>query len=278
MVLRVHRPPVGSVPIGYGTEISLEAASSDPNPNPTVTWSTNQPSLLQLVPEFMIGGISYYTAEAIGPSFTYPQSPPANYNISVTVTRDGVKSAPFPIFINIPYANYVVNTGQYCSAFDKCDCNAAGFYSGYTGYVTLNNVYTEDLFGNYLTRISTNETLFNQLWLGTGGWTSSLGNPKQSNWSSAQWNSGYSFPDYYSFCTSTPSSFTPPPTYSGSGGTEFFTETQNYWIESTTNGWGLCTQASAADLYTNHGAQSNVQPPAYPAAVCANRTNLNTAP
>jgi hypothetical protein len=47
-----------------------------------------------------------------------------------------------------------------------------------------------------------------------------------------------------------------------------FSETQNYYIGSTTtNGSGLCTQASAANLYTNYGAQSNIQPPAYPATV-----------
>ena len=205
--------------------------------------------------------------------------PPANYNISVT--WDGVQSASFPVFINMPYANYTVNTGQYCTAFDHCDCNSTGFYPGlgYTGYVTLNNVYTEDLFNNYITRIGTNETLFNQLWLGSGGWTSPpISNPAQSNWTTGRWNSDYTFPDYFWICTSAPYNFSPEPTYSGTGGTRVFSQTQNYWIGSTTNGSGLCTQASAVDLYTNHGAQSNIQAPAYPATVCANRTTLNTQP
>jgi hypothetical protein len=94
----------------------------------------------------------------------------------VVVTWDGVKSAPFTVFINMPYSNYVVNKGRWCSSAGSCDCNAANFYPGrgYTGYVTLFDVYTEDLFGNYLTQVGTNEVLFNQLYLGTGGWTSPL--------------------------------------------------------------------------------------------------------
>jgi len=180
----------------------------------------------------------------------------------------------------MPYANYVVNKGQWCSSPGSCDCNAANFYPGQnlTGYVTLWNVYTEDLFGNYLTQVGTNEVLFNQLFLGTGGWTSPpFSNPAQSTWATTEWNSNYTFPDYYWICWSGP--LYPPLTSSGSGGPEVFSETQNYYIgNSTTNGYGLCTQANAVELYTNNGSQSNTQPPAYPATVCANRTTLNTKP
>jgi hypothetical protein len=162
----------------------------------------------------------------------------------------------------------------------KCDCNAANFFAGETGYVTLFNVYTEDLFGNYLTQVGTNEVLFNQLYLGTGGWTNPpIGNPSQSTLTTTKWNSQYTFPDYYWICSSNPSSLTPPPTSSRCCGAEVFSETQNYYIgNSTTNGDGLCTQANAVELNTNNGAQSNTQPPAYPEAVCANKTALNGKP
>jgi hypothetical protein len=269
----------GTVPNGYLTFQTLQATyPADTNPNPTITWSTNQPSLLRLTAQQFTNKTSYYIAQATGPSFTTRQLPPPTYNISVVETWDGVKSASFLIFINMPYSNNAVNEGQYCDPPGTCDCNAGGAYPGDTGYVTLNNVYTEDLFGNYITKTNTNEVLFNQLYLGTGNWTSALGNPGQGNWPPARWNSQITFPDYYYICTSNPSYLSPPPTSSGSGGTEVFSETQNYYIGSTTNGQGLCTQASAADLYTNHGEQSNIRPPAYPATVCANRTPLNSKP
>lgn len=273
----------GTVPNGYFTAQLLQATyPADGNPNPTITWSTNQPSLLELIPYLFVNRTSFYTAQATGPSYTTRQLPPGNYNISVVVTWDGVQSAPFPIFINMPYSNLAVNQGQWCSSPGICDCNASNFYPGrgYTGYVTLYNVYTEDLFGNYLTQVGTNEVLFNQLYLGTGGWTDPpLGNPSQSTWPANRWNSNYTFGDYYSICTSNPGSLFPPPTSYGCCGAEVFSETQNYYIgNSTTNGAGLCTQASAVELNTNNGVQSNVQPPAYPATICANRTPLNSKP
>ena len=269
----------GTVPNGYLTFQTLQATyPADTNPNPTITWSTNQPSLVKLTAQSFTNKTSYYVAQATGPSFTTPQLPPPTYNVWVVVTWDGVKSAPFTMFINMPYANNSVNKGQYCSPPGSCDCNAAGFKPGQTGYVTLYDVYTLDLFSNDISQIGTNEVLFNQLWLGTGNWTAANGNPSQASWLPGDWNSQNTFPDFYWICTLDPSYLTPPPTSYGSGGTAVFSETQNYYIGSTTNGDGLCTQAAAVTLYTNHGAASNVQPPAYPATVCANRTPLNQKP
>jgi hypothetical protein len=122
----------GTVPSGYLTFQTLQATDpTDTNPNPTITWSTNQPSLLQLAPQQFTNKTSYYTAQATGPSFTTRQLPPPTYNISVTVTWDGVKSASFPMFINMPYSNNAADEGQYCSG-GSCDCNA--FYPG-KGYL-----------------------------------------------------------------------------------------------------------------------------------------------
>jgi hypothetical protein len=228
----------GVVPNGYWTYQGVQASyPGHNNPQPQITWSTNHPELLQLIPNIFVANTSFYTIQALGPSYGYPQLVPPNYNISVIVTWDGVSSAPFKVFSNMPYANYTVNQGQYCSSPGQCDCNAQGFYPGQTGYVTLINVYTQDLFGNFLTPVGTNEVLFHQLYLGTGGWTSSLGNPSQSKWATSAWNSQYTFPDYFWICSSKPSSLSPPPTSYGSGGTKIFSETQNYYIRSAaTNG------------------------------------------
>jgi hypothetical protein len=161
----------GTVPNGYLTFQTLQATyPADTKPNPTITWSTNQPSLLKLTSQQFTNKTSYYVAQATGPSFIFAQLPPPTYNISVFVTWDGVKSASFQMFINMPYANQVVNEGQYCAAFDQCDCNAFFPGQGYTGFETLNNVYTEDLFTNYMAQTDTNEVLFNQIFLDAPGW------------------------------------------------------------------------------------------------------------
>jgi hypothetical protein len=148
----VPRPRItGTVPNGYLTFQTLQATDpGDTNPTPTITWSTNLPLLLKLTSQQFTNKTSYYVAQATGPSFTSAQLPPPTYNISVFVTWDGVKSAAFTMFINMPYSNNAVNEGQYCSPAGSCDCNAEGVFPGedFTGYATLNNVYTEDLFGN----------------------------------------------------------------------------------------------------------------------------------
>jgi len=71
----------------------------------------------------------FVLAQAIGPRFPYPQLPPANWNVTVTVTWDEVQSVPFRVFINMPYANVTVNTGHYCSG-GQCDRNAPHFFAG----------------------------------------------------------------------------------------------------------------------------------------------------
>ena len=215
-----------------------------------------------------------------GPSYTTPQTPPPIYNIQVTVTWDGQLSAPYPVFVNIPYSNTVVNKGQYCTAFNVCDCNAIG-NTGYTGYVTLNYVYVRDLFANALTEIDSNESLFNQQLLGTGNWTSQyFPNPKQSSWEASQWLNSYYFGDYFSICSTNPAFFTPEPTYSGSGGPPVFSETQDYmdWRSLNRNHVGVCTQGASVSLNTNNGDQSNAHIPGYPGTICTNKTTYNTKP
>jgi hypothetical protein len=103
----------GTVPNGYLTFQTLQATyPADTKVNPTITWSTNLPSLLQLTLQQFTNKTSYYNAQATGPSFTTRQVPPPTFNISVIVTWDGVKSAPFLIFINMPYSNQAVNEGS----------------------------------------------------------------------------------------------------------------------------------------------------------------------
>ena len=46
---------IGTVPNGYLTVQTLLATyPTDQNPNPTITWSTNQPSLLELIPYLFV--------------------------------------------------------------------------------------------------------------------------------------------------------------------------------------------------------------------------------
>jgi len=247
--------------------VTLQAVTNDTDPSPTVTFSTNKPLLLSLSPS---GGpyacAPYVCANvvitAIAPSFVTAQSPPADYNITVTATWDDLVSNDVQVFNNIPYYNYVVNEGQYCSSPGVCNCNSSNFYPGQgrTGYVTLIDVYARDLFGNTLVQIPANETLKDQLYLGSGGWTSALGNPKPGAWPITAWNSDISFPDYYFVCSPNPSSFTPPPTSYGTGGViAVFTETQNYWSGSAANGSGVCTRVNYVQLYTDHGVQGGAE-------------------
>ena len=54
---------------------------ADTNPNPTITWSTNQPSLLRLTPVQFTNKTSSLCPPAIGPSFGTAQLPPPAYNV-----------------------------------------------------------------------------------------------------------------------------------------------------------------------------------------------------
>ena len=259
----------------YNTTITANATAppGDDNPHPVITYQTNEPSIISLTPN----GASVLIT-AIGPSYTTAQSQPV-YNVTITATWDGEQSPPVYLLVNIPYSNTVVNEGQYCSSPGVCNCNA-GFKPGQTGYVTLLDVYVRDLFGNALVQIPANETLKDPLYLGTGGWTSSLGVPTQGKWPLNLWNSEYSFPDYYWICSPNPGSLTPPLTnYGTSGVIAVFTETQNYWIGSTTNGSGVCTQVDYSQLYTDHGVQGGAEIPGYPATtLCGPSYFINPIP
>lgn len=274
---------IGNV-TGYGGNIYYDTITvyahrppDDDNPNPTVTWSTNKPLLLSLTPTGPSN--TMVNILALAPSYVTPQSPPPDYNISVTVTWDGVASLPWPVFINTPYSNTVVDEGEYCSSPGVCNCNA-GFKPGQTGYVTLLDVYVRDLFGNALVQIPANETLKNPLYLGSGGWTSSLGVPAQWQWPLDLWNSEYSFPDYYWICSPNAGSLVPPLTdYGTSGVAAVITLTQNYWVGITTNGYGVCTQVDYIQLYTDHGVQDGAVAPGYPGTtLCGPSYFINPIP
>lgn len=184
------------------------------------------------------------------------------------MTWDGNVSAPYLVFNNVPYSNTVVNAGRYCNA-NGCDCNANWPNSGYQGYDTLNQVYVRDLFSNALSPIVLHETLENpQL---KNGWT----NPpisttlSPSYWLASYWT-GYWFPDEFAECKLPTQQPNPLLQSSGTGGTLGLTVTQKYWIGTTTLGFGLgvCTQRDVANLYTNHGNQTNPQIPGFPSTIC----------
>jgi len=263
---------------GYYVDALLVASNpGDSNPSPSIYWSTNFNSLLAIVPQ---NGDKSAIITSKGPSYTTAQSPPPVYNVTVTVTWDGMASAPFPVFINVPYSMNVVNMGQYCTAAG-CDCDAVPNTYGLTGYITLNDVQMLDLFGWGNLPIPVNETLENQLFLGTGSWSvPPLNYPAAGYWTAAQWTSAGTssyFSDFFEVCIGGTLP-TPPPTSSGTGGTSVFTETQKYWVGTTAPWTGVCTQADIVTLYTNHGAQSGAQTPGFPATVCKQGNFLNTKP
>lgn len=123
----------------------------------------NIPSLLTLYPS----GSPPRSALIVtnGPSYTTAQSGNPNYNIQVTVTWDGMVSAPYLVFNNVPYSNTVVNAGQFCNA-NGCDCNANNPGAGLQGFNTLNQVYVRDLFGNALTPIVLHEIALQRIFKG----------------------------------------------------------------------------------------------------------------
>lgn len=263
----------GGASTGYNTSTTLTATAppGDTNPDPSIYWSVNYASLLQLFPSGSPATSALIVTK--GPSYTTQQTG-VNYNIQVTVTWDGMVSAPFPVFNNVPYSNTVVNAGQFCNS-NGCDCDAIYPGQNDSGYTTLNQVYVRDLFGNVLTPINLHETLENIKY--TNGWANPpVRPPTATSWIPSYWT-GYWFPDYFGVCLPPGTQSTPPVTGSGSGGTAGLNLTQKYWIGTTSPGFGLgiCTQANVSTLYTNNGAESDIQIPGFPSTICNMGQTLN---
>jgi hypothetical protein len=243
----------------------------DTNPNPVISWSVDNPSLLQLVPYTNQITNNSANITSLGPSFTSHQGV-LTYNIHITVTYDGVASDPVPVFINTPLAANNTNQIQYCNGHG-CDCAALYPGQGLQGYVTLIQGALLDILGNQLQPVILHETLEQQQYLAaayiSANQSGQLGFPMADTWTVAEWNSNKTFNDYYGFCEPPADQFTPPVTSSGGGNTQLFNETQKYWIGVSGPGFlGSCVQRNVARLYTDHGAMTDIEVPGIPSIIC----------
>lgn len=248
---------------GYSTTTTLTATPpSSSCMSPTITWSTDSPSRLSIAP----AGLSA-TLTSKGAS-QYQKG----YDIHVTVTYNGKASSPFPIFINTPYSMTTSNGGGYCNG-SGCDCPAFG-YTGYIGYINTVGHGVADLNGNIMTPIVLNESLEKQQWLDST--YSGAAFPSASTWTPGQWNGNNTFTDYFWICAPSAGSLNPPPaSYSATGGTVIFNETQKFWVGSGSHFQGTCVERGIVTLYNNHGALTTNYTPITNPADCAQGTTLN---
>jgi hypothetical protein len=114
------------------------------------------------------------------------------------------------------------------------------------------------------------ESLEKQMWFGT---YISFPLATPSNLPIANWNADNTFSDYFSACdnSATNNAMSPPLTSSGNTGTTaIYNSTQKYWVGTTTNTpfVGACVQRNVPNLFTDHGAMTNILVPGIPATIC----------
>ena len=97
---------------GYAVSWQACLKANTADSSPTITWSTDAPSLIGVTPNS--GGAMLTSTGASPPGY------PPEYS-HVTVTVDGVASSPFPVFVNTPYTLRQTNNGAYCSD-GGCTC------------------------------------------------------------------------------------------------------------------------------------------------------------
>ena len=264
----------GSSVDGYLVQwrVNLTAPAGDTNPTPTITWSSDRTDLISIAPAS--DGLSAVLTALRSSDTTRPGSfpTPSSYNIHITAVYDGVSSAGFPVYLNTPFA-MTTSASQYCSG-GVCSCDAFFPREGDHGYITLNVSSVQDILGETLVPIRLNESLENQHFV-AAGWVGS-GFPVAGKWTpaggsgAAPWQSNNTFNDYFYICT-TNTTRTPPITSYGSGTTAIFTETQKFWIGTTTAFSGVCAQRGLVTLYTDHGGNSSVIVPGIPSGTICNR-------
>ncbi len=157
----------------YYTSITAYATAppGDDNPHPVITYQTNQPSIISLTPN----GASVLIT-AIGPSYTTKQSQPV-YKVTVTVTC-GTAISPLQSTYSSTFLfsnSVVLMKASIAHRRGLATATRASSRARPAWYITLLDVYVKDLFSNTLVQVPANETLKDPLYLGTGGWTSSLG-------------------------------------------------------------------------------------------------------
>lgn len=238
----------------YWTIWAVTLTTNTPDPNPTIAWSTDSPTKVRITPNGQTGA----TLSAVGHS-----APGTTYDIHVSVTVDGIQSAPFPVFINTPW------TQSHTGPSPTATCASIwglSYPNGWVGQVT-NTI--RDLPGYVVTPLDVRETFENDIVKYTG---EDWGIPAEANWpadpAKHSW-SGNTFVDTYLMCWN-PQGVAIPPTVSWNpnGGTLINTDTQKYWTGSLTGFHGECSQRHSISWYTNHIALGSVTTPISDQSTC----------
>ncbi len=226
------------------------------NPTPSIQWSTDSPSRLNISPA--PDGLSA-TLTATGASGFQ-----AGYDIHVTVTYDGTPSSPFPVFLNTPFT--MVHGGPY----NFSTCTAAGYTE--PGFVEAAGVSVADLIGQTLLPIDVNETLENPRNFNGSDWftpppTATAWTPAHGDWS------GNTFTDAILVCGS---GFHPnPQAYSLNGTTLESNITQKFWIGTSAHFQGVCVQRDVISEYIDHATYVSLTTPIVNKPDCNQGTVIN---
>ena len=182
---------------------------------------------------------------------------------------------PFPVFINTPYTLSTSTPGEYFKN-GLTGCPALNYPPPYYGYASAVTHSVSDLIGNTLTPIDTAESLENRHWLYPSYSGAALPNPNPwpATGPNAAWT-GNTFVDVLWICISGTSPSPQITSYSPSGGTELFNETQKLWVGTTTPFSGACVQRGVVKLYTNHGAITDYITPIVNRNDCNPGTTIN---
>lgn len=235
----------------YWTVWAVNLTTNTSDPTPTIVWSTDSSTKVSIAPNGTTGA----TLTALGHS-----SAGTTYDINIWVTVDGVQSANFPVYINTPWTQS--HTGPTAST----TCTALfglGTPNGWVGQVT--NSLT-DLAGNQVIPIDARETFENDKALYTG---ENWGVSSEASWPATDWSSN-SFVDTYAMCWGGSPAPTPATTsWNTSGTTAINSDTQKYWMGSTSRFQGECSQRHALTWYTDHAVLSSVTTPVTTQSTCA---------
>jgi hypothetical protein len=238
-------------PNGFYTQWPVYLTTNTQDPNPSIQWSTDSPSLLQIVPN----GTSGATLISLGHSSPVSKT----FDINVFVTVDGLTSSPFPVYINTPWT-------QSASAPNPSACNYVGATNGYLAAFIQT---ITDLTGTQLIPIDMRETFENYVPKPPDDW----GLPPEATWAVADWSPppNSTFTDTAVLCWGgNPAPMPPTAPWNPNGGTQFDSFTQKFWAGSPNQRFqGECTVRQAINEYTNHISFSNVTTPVSNQGDCA---------
>jgi len=239
----------------YWTEWPVYLTTNTSDPSPTIVWSTDSPTRVQI----NASGSSGATLVALGHS-----APGAGFDIHIQVTVDGVASAQFPVYIDTAYT-------QSGTAPSPSSCPFTDFPNGW--YATVAYGAT-GINGATLIPLDVRETFENYLVKYTD---ENWGVFAEATWTAADWTASNTFVDTILFCWGGPPADTVPNTvtWSTSGTTLIDTETQKFWFGSGTRFVGECGLVHARYEYTDHFADTNLTTPVTSQSACAQGQFVN---